>query len=371
MGRMRRLLLSLVIAMAAAAPAEAAQRPAGTYVGLVGGNGVAAVVGPNGVRAFVTDGKTFGTWLKGDEIGRLGDLRLRVNNRLQLGATYRGESGSLAYETRPGGLFRSEIVKASGKRKLGGWIVFAKRKQLGVVISGDKVEPAPSLNLEALTAEEFIAGRVTTPRSQQAVALDVGEDGFDITERVRSTLLGKPKRLALPEGTDDDGILAVSGKELGDVGYELRSASGRRINGITGITGGLSVRDLFGVTRIAVSATHFLNLLGDSSGRLDLLSGRADALRVTDDDDFLGIVDKLRQDNPAIDDAIGAADEPTDVSIYARIARIRSKPAVAADGFPAVARGGLAECTDVVVTVAAPSPAERFRLDLCGYAATL
>jgi hypothetical protein len=368
---MRRLLATVVLALAVAAPAEAARKPAGTYVGLVGGNAVAAVVGPNGVRAFVTDGETFGTWLKGKEIGRLGDLRLRVNNRLQLSATYKGKSGSLAYEARPGGLFRSEITKASGKTKLAGWVVFAKHKQLGVVISGSRVERAPSLALETLTAEEFVAGRVTSPRSQQLAALDVGDDGFDITEPVRSLLLGKPKRLALPEGTDDDGIVAVSAGDLKKrFGYELRSASGRKLTGLTGVTGGLRLRDPFGATRTAVSAMHFLNLLGDGSGRLDLHSGPATALRMTDDDDFLSVVDKLRQDNPEIDDAIAAADQPGDVSIYARIARIRPKPATAADGFPAVTKGSLAECTDTVVTVTNPSPAKRFRLDFCGYAAT-
>ena len=369
---MPRLLASLALALAVAAPAEAAPKPAGTYVGIVGGNAVAAVVGPNGVRAFVTDGETFGTWLKGKEIGRLGDLRLRVNDRFQLSATYKGESGSLAYEARPGGLFRSEIIKASGRTKLGGWVVFAKHKQLGVVVNDrGRVERAPSLNLETLTAEEFIAGRVTTPRSQQAAALDVGDDGFDITERVRSLLLGKPKRLALPEGTDDDGIVAVSGAALEDVGYELRSASGRKITGITGVTGGLRLRDPMGATRIAVSAMHFINLLSDfESSRLNLRSGPATALRMTDDDDFLSIIDKLRQDNPEIDDAIAAAEQPDDVSIYSRIARIRPKPATAADGFPAVTKGGLAECTDVVVALTSPSPGERFRLDFCGYAAT-
>jgi hypothetical protein len=367
---MRRLLPTVVLALAVAAPAEAAQKPAGTYVGLVGGNAVAAVVGPNGVRAFVTDGETFGTWLKGKEIGRLGDLRLRVNNRLQLSATYKGKSGSLAYEARPGGLFRSEITKASGKTKLAGWVVFAKHKQLGVVISGGKVERAPSLDLATLTAEDFVAGRVTTPRSQQLAALDVGDDGFDITERVRSSLLGKPKSLALPEGTDDDGIVAVSAGDLKDIGYELRSASGRKITGITGVTGGLRVRDTFGATRTAVSGVHFLNLLGDGSGRLDLRRGPATALRLLDDDHFLRVEDKLRQDNPEIDDAIAAADQPDDVSIYLRIARIRPKPATAGDGFPAVTDGSLAECTDTVVTVTNPSPAKRFRLDFCGYAAT-
>ncbi len=368
---MRRSLLSVALALAVAAPAEAAEKPAGTYVGLVGGNAVAVVVGPNGVRAFVTDGETFGRWLKGKAIGRLGDLRLRVNNRLQLGATYRGKSGSLAYEARPGGLFRSEIVKASGKTKLGGWVVFAKHKQLGVVLSRGRVERAPSLDLASLTAEEFVAGRVTTPRSQQAAALDVGDDGFDIIERVRSSLLGKPKRLALPEGTDDDGIVAVSAGVLRRrFGYELRSASGRKITGITGVTGGLRLRNPVGLTHTAVSAVHFLNLLGDGSSRLDLSRGPATALRMTDDDHFVSVVDKLRQDNPEIDDAIAAADEPGDVSIYSRIARIRPKPATAADGFPAVTSGSLTECTDTVVTVTSPPPANRFRLDFCGYAAT-
>ena len=367
---MRRLLLTVVLALAVAAPAEAAQKPAGTYVGLVGGNAVAAVVGPNGVRAFVTDGETFGTWLKGKEIGRLGDLRLRVNDRFQLSATYKGRTGSLAYEARPGGLFRAEITKASGKTLVGGWVVFAKHKQLGVVIHPNRVERAPALHLESLAAEEFFAGRVTTPRSQQVAALDVGDDGFDITERVRSSLLGKLKSLALPEGTDDDGILAVSADDLEDVGYELRSASGRRITGITGVTGGLRLRNPMGATRTAVSAMHFLNLLTESSGRLDLSRAPGTALRMTDGDGFLTVLDKLRQDNPEIDDAIAAADEPGDVSIHARVARIRPKPATAADGFPAVTRRSLAECTDTVVTVTTPSPAKRFRLDLCGYAAT-
>jgi hypothetical protein len=371
MGAMRRVIAIVVLAVAIAAPAAAAREPAGTYVGLVGDNAVAAVVGPKGVRAFVTDGETFGTWLKGKEIGRLGDLRLRVNDRFQLNATYKGESGSLAYEARPGGLFRSEIIKASGKVRLAGWVVFAKHKQLGVVDKGRNVERAPPLNLASLTAQEFIAGRVTTPRSQQLAALDVGGDGFDITERVRSSLLGRPKRLAVPEGTDDDGIVAVSAGALRDIGYELTSASGRRLTGVIGVTGGLRLRDPIGATRIAVSAMHFLNLLVDEgSGRLDLRSAPASALRMTDDDDVLSVVDKLRQDNPEIDDAIADADHPDDVSISSRIARIRSRPATAADGFPAVADGSLAECTDTVVSVASPSPARRFRLDFCGYAAT-
>lgn len=368
---MGRLLTTFVLALAVAAPAEAAQKPAGTYVGLVGGNAVAAVVGPDGVRAFVTDGETFGIWLKGKKIGRLGDLSLRVSNRLQLGATYKGKSGSLAYEARPGGLFRSEIVKASGKTKLGGWVVFAKNKQLGVVISRGRVERAPSLDLASLTAEEYVAGRVTTPRSQQAAALDVGDDGFDITERVRSLLFGRPKRLALPEGTDDDGIVAVSAADLKDAGYELRSASGRKITGITAVTGGLRLRNPIGLTTTAVSGVHFLNLFSDElTGRINLSRGAGTALRVTDDDGFLSVVDKLRQDNPEIDDAIAAADQPGDVSIYSRIARIQPKLATAADGFPAVTNGSLTECTDTVVTVTNPSPAKRFRLDLCGYAAT-
>lgn len=367
----RRLLTTVVLSLAVAAPAEAARRPAGTYVGLVGGNAVAAVVGPNGVRAFVTDGETFGTWLKGKRIGRLGDLRLRVDDRLQLSASYKGESGSLAYEARPGGLFRSEITKASGKTIRGGWVVFAKHKQLGVLTSAGKVERAPPLHLETLAAEEHFAGRVTTPRSQQLAALDVGDDGFDISERARSLLLGRSKSLALPEGTDDDGILAVSAGALRNrFGYELRSASGRRIRGITAVTGGLRLRDPIGATRTAVSAMHLLNLLADGSGRLDLLSGAAPALRVTDDDGFLSVIDKLRQDNPEIDEAVAAAEQPEDVSIHSRIARIRPDSATAAGGFPAVTRGSLTECTDTVVSVASPSPARRFRLDLCGYAAT-
>jgi hypothetical protein len=374
---MRRLILAVAILLTCAAPASA-RTNRGTYTGFVGKYAVAVVVQAGGVTSYICDGNKTAIWHKGKKLGRLGDLTVEPESRLRLTATYKGKKGSLNYSLdRQHILYRSDVTTASGKRKLAGWILFAKHKQIGAVTSGTTTKSAPSIELETLTAGSFIAGPVTAPGSQQLAVLDTADDGLNVSKRISTSLLGTVQTLALPPASDDDSIVAVDGTALKKEGYTLRSKTGTAITGTTTVTGGLRLTDPSGVTTTATGAMHFLRLLANKDGELDLASGPGIALRLRRDKtdarrdaeaELLAAEAKIRQDNSEIDQAIQEAGEKFAAAMDA--ARIQMALATIAAGISAAPAGSVTECTQVVVTVANPPPPRKFTLTFCGYPAT-
>jgi hypothetical protein len=370
-------MLALPLALLAAAT------PAGTYVGQSGGTAIAAVVDPRGVVAYVCDGKRTGVWLEGRRLGTLRSGRRSLtlaDKGRTLRATFGGRTATLRRATRAQGLFRAETSSRAGRR-LGGWIVLSKARQVGVVTGTGGPVTAPKLSTTTLAAGSLVAGQVVTSvAATQLVVLDAAGDGVDISSRVTTALAGgAAKSLALPRAASDDAILVVDADVLKRFGYSLRSADGSVLGGAVTVTGGVRVTTPAGVTTTAVSGLHLLRLIGGAGGKLNLLLGAGSALRAREDRReqrvekeamLLALEDKLAQDNAAISEGIADAKAKADLAMDAATTGLVLGIAGGAVqiGSAAIA-GTTTESSTITITLPRPPPPRTVTFRLLGYVA--
>ena len=143
-----------------AAPAPA---PAGTYAGKVTGGGatIAIALKDGKAVAYLCDGRSTEAWLQGTAAN--GELALTGAGGATLTATYgngrvegdisakgRQWAFSVGTVSKPSGLYRA-TANVRNAQVVGGWIVLANGDQVGVLVVGDEIEPAPELNTSTNT----------------------------------------------------------------------------------------------------------------------------------------------------------------------------------------------------------------------------
>ncbi len=149
-----------------AAPVTVTGPANATYAGNVnaGGGSVAIVVKGAQAIAYFCDGKKIEAWLQGTAVnGRLDMHGGSGSATASLSASYatkgaRGEvsargghwSFAVASVKPPSGLYRS-AAKVRAAEVVGGWIVLADGRQVGMLNRGTSEEPAPLLDLTALS----------------------------------------------------------------------------------------------------------------------------------------------------------------------------------------------------------------------------
>jgi hypothetical protein len=147
----------------AAAPTTAAPAPQVTYAGKVNGGGatIAIALKDGKAVAYLCDGRSTEAWLQGTAAN--GQLSLTGAGGATLTATYgngraagtisaksREWAFSVGTVTKPSGLYRA-TANVRNAEVVGGWIVLANGEQVGVLVVGDDVEPAPELNTSTNT----------------------------------------------------------------------------------------------------------------------------------------------------------------------------------------------------------------------------
>lgn len=267
--------LLAVALLALPAPAPAAKPPSGVFVGKAGRVAFAAAVDSRGVVAYTCDGRSLGSWFKG-RVGRRNRLSLRAGGR-QLVLTGRRARASAARDTIVArfagrravlrrargrqGLYRSDNL-ARGRKRLGGWIVLPRGRQVGVLQTGTQLATAPTLSTTSLTAGSLIAGSVIAPSDPQSVVMDFDGDGIDTSGTVTTRLLGGGARTVNWTRTgDDDVFIAFDTARLREKGFAVSE------------TGHVLARGGLTVTRGGVSTTttdglHLLRLLNGNGDNL-------------------------------------------------------------------------------------------------------
>jgi serine/threonine-protein kinase len=147
----------------AAAPTTAAPAPQVTYAGKVNGGGatIAIALKDGKAVAYLCDGRSTEAWLQGTAAN--GQLSLTGAGGASLTATYgnglaagtisarsREWAFSVGTVSKPSGLYRA-TANVRNAEVVGGWIVLANGEQVGVLVVGDDVEPAPELNTSTNT----------------------------------------------------------------------------------------------------------------------------------------------------------------------------------------------------------------------------
>jgi hypothetical protein len=208
----------------AAASADARVR-IGQFVGKVDGTAIGVSLGAAGSLAYVCDGKRVGTWFKG---GALRDRELTLNadaGRLQLSlggknlkARVGGETATLKPAKRDAGLYRSDN-KVGSKAKLAGWVVLNSGKQVGTLLNGARLTPAPALSTTTLVAGSLVASPVTDPSDPQPVWIDIADDGLLFNGAAETMLLGGGTRLVRWTWGGDDAFVAVDAGVLASLGF--------------------------------------------------------------------------------------------------------------------------------------------------------
>ena len=272
-----RLATVLVVFLLALPPvASAARPPSGVFVGKAGRVAFGVALDSRGVIAYACNGRRLGSWFKG-RVGRRSRLSLRAEGR-RLRLTGRRAGASAARDTLVArfdgrravlrrargrqGLYRSE--NRGGRRKrLAGWIVLPRGRQVGVLATGTTLTTAPTLSTTTLTANSLIAGAVIAPSDPQSIVMDFDGDGIDASGEVTTSLLGGGSRLVnWTRRGDDDVFIAFDSAKLKEKGYSL-SVSGRVL-----ARGGLTVTR-GGVSTTTTDGFHLLRLLnGNGDGIL-------------------------------------------------------------------------------------------------------
>jgi hypothetical protein len=275
--RLARLLTPLLALALLAVPASAgaAAPPTGVFVGKVGRVAFAAALDSRGVVVYACDGRRLGSWFKG-AVGNRSRLSLRAGRqRLTLLGRRAGASAArdrivvrfarrravLSRARGRQGLYRSENL-ASGRKRLGGWIVLPGGRQVGVVANGTQLAPAPTLSTASLTAGGLIAGTVVAPSDPQSLVMDFDGDGIDVSGTVTTRLLGGGSRTVnWTRAGDDDVFIAFDTAKLRDRGIAVNQTGGVLARGGLTITRG-------GVSTTTTNGFHMLRLLNGNGDNI-------------------------------------------------------------------------------------------------------
>jgi hypothetical protein len=254
------VLAAGALAFAPASALGAKPRP-GVFVGQAGKVAFGVAVDTGGVTAYACDGRRLGTWFsdgpqrKRKFTLRAGARRLRLrSDGAVIRARFAGRRAVLRRATGDAGLFRSDNTEDGG-RTLGGWVVQRSGRQVGVVASGTSLTTAPRLSTTTLTAGSLIAAPVIAPGDPQALAIDLDNDGLDVTGTASTRLLGGGLRTVnWTRAGDDDVFVALDADALRARGYTLSESGLVLARGGIRVTRGTT-------TTTAQDSFHLLRLL--------------------------------------------------------------------------------------------------------------
>lgn len=155
------VLLTLVMAVPAAASSRSNAASETGYVGTVSGTHafVAVVVRGSRVTAYVCDSRKLAQWFKGTAPARKSTLTSSGGYVLRIAIGHGRATGSLRFpgtagvvhrfaaarDAKPAGLYRG-VKTVAGRRYLGGWIILPDGRQRGEVVSGLADVASPTLN---------------------------------------------------------------------------------------------------------------------------------------------------------------------------------------------------------------------------------